>query len=403
MWPLVAALLLFQGPDFSADGLKALEAGKYDAAAQAFQKAIEADPKDYFAHFNLALAYSLLHKDAESVAEYRKTLELKPKLFEAELNAGIVLLRLKNPAEALPLLEDAAPQKPREFRPRYYLAEAQLQAGDAVKAEESFRAALELNPKSAAAELGMAHALARQARLADAAPHFRQAASLDATYRDSLLELADLYEKDHQTAEALAIYREFPDNVAVREHVGALMLENKQYADAIPPLEQAYARDPTPANRAALAMAYLSNGDRAKALPLLDQAVAADPSNFELRTAYAHALRDEKKYQPAAAQFYAASKLKPNDLSSWNGLASMLYLTGDYPQALAAFDKARQIGGETAGNCFMRAIMLDKMKQLKPALAAYQEFLALDKGKNPDQEWQAQQRAKLLQREIDGR
>ena len=54
------------------------------------------------------MAYTLLHRDAEAVAEYRKTLELKPGLYEAELNGGIVLLRQKNPAEALPLFEDAA-------------------------------------------------------------------------------------------------------------------------------------------------------------------------------------------------------------------------------------------------------------------------------------------------------
>ena len=147
MWPILAALVFLQGPDFSADGLKALEAGQYDAAAQAFQKAIAADPQDYFAHFNLALAYGFLHQDPASVAEYRKTLELKPHLYEAELNGGIVLLRQKNPAEAIPLLEDAAQQKAQEFRPRYYLAESQLQMGDAAKAEESFRQAIGINPQ----------------------------------------------------------------------------------------------------------------------------------------------------------------------------------------------------------------------------------------------------------------
>jgi len=68
--------------------MKALEEGKYEAAVQAFTKAIEADAKDYFAHFNLAMAYGLLRKDAEGIAEYRKTLELRPGLYEAELNAG---------------------------------------------------------------------------------------------------------------------------------------------------------------------------------------------------------------------------------------------------------------------------------------------------------------------------
>ena len=39
-----ACLLLLQTPDFSAEGLKALEGGKYDAAADAFSKAVAADP-----------------------------------------------------------------------------------------------------------------------------------------------------------------------------------------------------------------------------------------------------------------------------------------------------------------------------------------------------------------------
>src|SRR5579862_9057675 len=137
---VLAAVCLFflQTPDFSAEGLKALEEGKYEAAAQAFSKAIAADPADYFAHFNLGMAYSLLHKDDEGIAEYRKTLELKPALYEAELNAAILLMRQKNPADALPLLEDAASQKPKEFRPRYYLAEAQAQTGSLDKAAENY-------------------------------------------------------------------------------------------------------------------------------------------------------------------------------------------------------------------------------------------------------------------------
>ena len=162
MWAIAAVLFFFQASDFTSVGMKALEEGQYQAAVQAFTKAIEADAKDYFAHFNLAMAYGFLHQDAEGVAEYRKTLELKPGLYEAELNAGILLMRQKNPAEALPLFQGAVEQKPQEFRPRYYLAEAQLQTGAPAKAEENYRLALELKSKSAGAQLGVAHALARQ-------------------------------------------------------------------------------------------------------------------------------------------------------------------------------------------------------------------------------------------------
>lgn len=403
MWITAAALLFFQAANPGAEGMKALDAGKYEAAAEAFTKAVAADPSDYTAHFNLALAYSFLQQDAQGIAEYRKALELQPGLYAAQLNLGILLLRQKNPAEALPLLEAAVAQKPAEFRPRFYLAEAELGTGDAVKAEANYRTALEANAKAAGAQLGLARALAQQGKLAEAAPHFRQAAELDANYRDSLLELAVLYEKGRQLGEAIELYRQFPDNAAAQERVGELLLENKQYADAIPRLEEAYTKSPTQANRIGLAEAFLFNSQLEKALPLLEKAVAEEPANYDLRMMLGRALRDHKQYPAAAEQFQAALKTKPEAGPTWNELGGVLYLADDYQQALAAFDRGRQLGENTAGNAFLRAIILDKLRQLKPALEAYRQFLAMSEGKNPDQEWQARQRVRIIQGELDKR
>jgi tetratricopeptide (TPR) repeat protein len=342
------------------------------------------------------------------VAEYRTTLELKPGLYEAQLNGGILLMRRKEPAEALPLFEAAAEQKPQEYRPRYYLAEAQLETGAFEKAEATYHQALELDPKSANAELGLAHALARQGKLADSEPHFRRAGELDPKYHEYLLELASLYEQVKQPAEAIRIYREFPEDVAAREHLGQLMLENKQYADAIPQLESAYSKDPTSANRLALAEAYIFSGQNDKALPLLDKSVSADPANYDLRMIYARALRDRKQFPAAAAQFYEAAKLKPSEFKTWDQLGDMLYMMGDFDKALEAFTKAHDLGDDAPGNWFFRAITLDKLRQLnpklaKPALEAYQKFLSISQGKFPDQEFQARQRARIIQRELEKR
>jgi tetratricopeptide (TPR) repeat protein len=403
MWAFAAVLLFLQSPDYIAEGMKALDAAQYQQAADLFAKAIAADPKDYAAHFHLALSYSMLKRDPESLAEYKKVIELKPGLYEAELNMGILLIRDKEPAEAVTCLGQAVEQKPKEFRPRLYWAQALLDSGDAAKAADQYGAALDLNPKSAAAELGLAHALVKQDRLADAVPHFRAAAQFDATYRDGLLELAGLYEKNHQNAEAIAIYQEFPESAAAQEHIGQLMLENKRSADAIAPLEAAMQKDPTPANRMALATAYVFEKQFAKALPLLDQSVATEPGNYTLRMMYGRALRDAKRYDPAAQQFLQATKLQPGQREAWNELAGMLYLLDKLPESLAALDRAHQLGDDTPGNYYFHAITYDKLHDLKPALAYYKEFLARSKGEFPDEEWKARQRAKLLDREINKR
>ena len=393
-------LFLLQTPDFNEEGRKALEAQKYEEAAQFFSNAIAADAADYTAHFHLALAESMLKKDAEATAEYKKVLELQPGLYQAQLNLGILLLRQKQAEAAVPYLQQAADQKPKEYRPRFYLAEALLASGDAARAEEQYKLAAEIDPKAAGAELGLAHAAARQNRLAEAAPHFRKAAEFDASYKDALLELAALYEKAKQPEEAAAIYRQFPDNPGAQERLGTLLLESKKYADAVPGLEQAYQKDPTPANRVALAAAYQFNRRFDKAAPLFAQAVAADPENYDVRMMYARVLRDQKQYAPAAQQFAEALRRKPQSREAWNDLASMLYLLENYPKALEALDRAHQLGEDTPANAYFHAIIYDKLRDLKPALEYYQKFLAASEGKNPDEEFKARQRARIIAREL---
>jgi tetratricopeptide (TPR) repeat protein len=402
MWALVP-LLLFLAPDFTADGMKALEDRKYQEAAELFAKAVAAEPGDYAANFHLALSYSLLGKPAEAIPFYRKTLELKPGLYEAELNLGILLVGQKQMREAVPYLQSAVEQKPKEYRPRIYLSDALLASGDLAKAEENYKVAAGLNPKSAAAQLGLGQSQARQKRLPEAAEHFRAAAGLDASYKDSLLELASLYETNKQPDEAISIYEQFPGNPVAQERLGELLIEAKRYPEAIDRLEKAIQKSPTPANALALAHAYRLNKQPDKALPLLSRAVAGDPDNYNLRMIYGTSLRDQKQYGAAAREFLAATQKQPGSREAWSELAGMLILLNDFPQALAALDKVKALGGETPAHFFFRAIMLDKTKQYKPALENYQKFLSMAEGKYPDEEFQARQRVRIIQKELSKR
>lgn len=403
MLALAVALLLIQDQDPSAQGAKALDEGRYEAAAAAFTRALAADPADYFAHFNLAMAYTQLRRDPEAAAEYRKTLQLKPGLYEAEINLGILLMRGRQPAEALPHLSAAAAARPAEFRARFFLAQAQLDTADLPAAEAGFAAASAMDAKSPEAQLGWARALARQGKLAEASPHYSAAAQLDPEFKDGLLELAGLYEKAGAAAEAMAVYRGFPASAVAQERLGALLLASKQYGDAAARLEQAYAKDPTAANRAALAQAYLLNSQPERAAPLLERAVADAPGNYELRMAYGRLLRDARQFPPAAVQFQAAAQARPAETMAWTELATVQQLAGEFPAALAALDQALATGAATPGVWFVRAVILERLKQPKPALEAYRKFLTLSQNQLPDQEFQARQRARILERDLEKR
>ena len=401
MSALLAVLLFAPQQDFLAEGLKALDANQPAAAEPLLRQAVQADTNDFSAHFNLALALSLQQKDIEAIAELRRTLELKPGLYQADSNLGTLLLRNKRPAEALPVLKEAAGLRPKEARANLLYAQTLFETGDLPQAEQYYRTAAELDPRSAAAQSGLGQTFLKESKLSEAAEHFQAAAALDPQYKDGLLELAAEYERSKMAAEAIAVYREFPDNAAAKERLGQLLLENGNAAGAIPGLESAVKATPSVANRLALADAYKMNKQMDKAVEQLQLAAASDPANYDVRMDLGRELRDQRKFVPAAQHFAAAAKLRPDSVKAWNELAAVLVVNEDYAGGLAALDRVRALGKELPGDLYYRAISLEKLRQPKPAMEAYRQFLATDGGKLPDQEFLARQRVRIIENELN--
>lgn len=380
--------------------LKALEAGKYAEAADLLEKAIAADPKDLGSQFNLALARTFLNQDSAAIAAYRRTLELKPGLYEASLNLGMVLLRAKQPAEAVRPLKDAADAKPKEPRPRLYLAEALAASG--ADPEGAYREVLTLDPKSAPAQLGLGRALAKQAKWEDSIAAYQSAAALEPQYKDTLGEIAQQLEAAGRKADALRLYLTL-DSPAAKERAAMLQLDSNDLPNAIASLEAAVKASPTPANRQALAGAYLRNKEPEKAGPLLEAALGQTPDNLELRLMYGRLHRDQRKFDAAAQQFYFVTKQDPKNVQAWRELSAMLISLKQDENALACFAKLKELGDDAPAHDFFRAIILDRNKQYQPALDAYRRFLARSENKFPDEEFKSRQRARIIEKELSKR
>ncbi|MFL6447046.1 MAG: tetratricopeptide repeat protein [Bryobacteraceae bacterium] len=390
-----------QGSDLQAEGLQALDHQQFAQAEQIFSKLTVQDPKDYTAFFNLALAETGLQKKDEAIGHYRKALELKPNLFEAELNLAILYLHNRQNTDAVPLLEDAVKQKPDQPRPKRYLADALLASGKPAEARDLYQQALQKDPKLAAAELGLGQSLVALGSLDEAAPHFRQAATLDGNLKSYLMEVAAAFEKANRPADAVPLLKEFPSDVAAREELGRLYLSLNRPADAVEEFQQSVAMSPTPANRLALATAYLKNNQPDLASPILEQALAASPNDYELHMVVGRLRRDRHKYVDAAREFTEAGRIKPDSVEAWNEAATAFVLSSQYPQALAALDKVHSLNGDTSGDLYYRAIVYDKLHQVKQALASYEQFLQSSSGKYPDQEFIARQRSRILAKEAN--
>lgn len=404
MFIAIALLLLNQATaDRQTQGLQALDRHDYPTAEAVFSQIAVTDPKDYSALFNLALAEVGLKKDTDAATHFQQTLSLRPGLYQAELNLGILYLRDNKAADAVPLLQDVVRQKPDLAKPHLFLAQALQAQSKWPESQAEFESALQHDPKDARAKLGLAEALLHQGKLDESRPHFERAAAMDASLKSFLLELAVALVDKNRAADAIPMLEQFPGNAGAREKLGQIYLKAKQPENAVTQFEAAVQLSPTTANKVALATAYMRSNQQPRALPLLEEALAKSPNDWDLQMTVGRIYRDQRQFGEAGKYFATATKLKPDDAAGWSELAGVLTLLKQYPQALAALDRISELNAEKPGHIFLRAIILDNLRQLKPALATYRKFLEADNGQHSDQDFQSQGRIKAIEHELNRR
>jgi len=118
---------------------------------------------------------------------------------------------------------------------------------------------------------------------------------------------------------------------------------------------------------------------------------------------YARVLRQQRKFGPAAQEFLKVANAKPDSAEAWSDLAGVLILMENYPPAIAALDRVRALGAEKPAHFYFRAIVFDKNRVYDQALESYEKFLATSNGQNPDEEFKARQRVRILRKEVGKR
>ena len=386
---------------------KALVAKEFAAALPLLKELTAQEPQNDRAWFNLAYTYTMLGEHPEAIAAYRQTLVLRPQFAEASLNLGILLLEEKQAAEAVQHLEAVVAARPNDARAHLLLGDAVEAGGASGRAVEQYRRALALDPKLHQVHYALGRLLVDLKKFAEAEPHLAQAIQLQPTDTTASLEMARLWELTGREGEALKFYTELverePANVAVvavRRHLGALLLANKQYAEAAAQFEAAAQTAPSPEDDWNLARAYAGAKRAEQAIPLLRKLAAADPRNYDVRLLLGKMLMSQRSFPAAQQELAAAVALRPDLPDAYVDLANVLYLQENFPAALRVLDRVARLAPETPWLHFLRATSLDKLHYVELALTSYERFLAISRDKFPDQEFQARQRIKALKRRL---
>ena len=239
-------------------------------------------------------------------------------------------------------------------------------------------------------------------RFADAEPKFR--AVLDAK-PDSVQAARGLAETSGRREESLRprrrgenIWQLQPNDPAVRGRIVHTLVEQQNYDEAH---RRTGSRRSRQSSDCGFSAAARGHSDRAEENGRRDRHAEASPGAQSARSAVAHRARASFTWR-SGTLFPPRKRFRQRCSSirrvSWCGRISARPTTW---QEIARprwerWTSSRSRRPPNAASWFIRALCYDTLHQVKPALEAYQKFLALDEGKNPDQVWQAQERSKVL-------
>jgi tetratricopeptide (TPR) repeat protein len=376
----------------------------FTAAIEPLQKFIAQQPDFAYAHFQLAYVYTALQKPPEARAEYEKTIALDPKMSEAYLNLGILFLDI-DPSVSIPNLRKAIELLPSQSRPRYLLGVAQERAGDYTAAADSFEGAHRLDPHDLEPVVHLAKLYLRLKRPADAETKFRSALEQRPGDAQALLGIAESLDAQQKPA-AVEAYRAFlaaqPTDSVARSRYVHLLIALQQYDAALGELDRADSAGQPDINtlrmRADILIAQKKWDD---SIATLNKAIALAPNDAELHGGLGRIYMQKRDFANSAKELKTAMQLDAKNLTYLKDLGTSYYLAGNCPSTLAVLDLVAKSETPGAGPWFIRALCYDKLNQPKPALDAYQKFLDLDRGKNADQVWQAQERSKVLRKMLE--
>jgi tetratricopeptide (TPR) repeat protein len=418
----VAVLVVLWGPPAGAQepasllqqAAVALENQDYAGAAQALEAYLPGNPEDFRAEFNLAYAYSMMGRRTDAITHYKNVAARQPEIVPARLNLGILLVEGGQAAAAVEHLQFVAEREPGDFRVAIHLARALAGSGRLAEAGGAYEKALQLKPDDVEAHEAYAKLVA-EGDPALAERHLRSVLKIDPTRDAARLLLAAVLEaRAAQGAdtldEAAALYQKYleahpqtleSNNLRVR--LGQIYWSQQKAAEAVAQWEAAWtAGDESAELERLLLDAYLKGPEpqRDKASELVDRMLTRNETDAELWMLAGRLRLEKREYEPAGARFLRAAQLRPDWAEAHVNLASTLFLMKQYEPTLRVLARVAELGQDTAGTHFLRAVSHDHLHHQEEALENYERFLALDEGKNPDQEFQARQRIRILSNEL---
>lgn len=250
-----------------------------------------------------------------------------------------------------------------------------LTLGDANGAENYFRSAIKLNPKSAFARNNLGSVFFKTGQFALAEKNFTRALALDPDFEDARASLALVYLKKGQIPKAKyhfkAALRKNPNHLNTLHGYAQLFLQTKDFDQAKRYYSRVVSLAPNLISaRINLAKCLIERDETGLAKEQLDSVLKQDPQNFIAHLNIGSIYQSEGNISLAKDYFDSAANLKPDSVDPLLASALASTLENDFTEAKKKLVEVLQLEPKNGRAIIVLAQCLLKLEQPYKALEA---------------------------------
>ncbi len=327
------------------------EKGRYEIAIEFLKNAINYDPKNVYAYYDLSLAYKHAGRMDEARKAILKAKELSPNDNEIARLTGNILNDTNDPKAAMEVYKEGLTSSPEDPYLVYNLALTQYKQGMIPESIENFRKAIIANGRGQIAEFANAQLGSiyfHRDDLNGAEHHFREALNIKPNDSKYLYNLGIVLLKNKKPEEASSAFQKAVEagsgDPQIYRYIAESFMDLKQYDFAMTALEKSLKIKPDDVDSLfQLADLYYKQGQLSNAEEMFQRIIRNTPGDMNTENAYINLgiiLDDMERYTEAVQKFEKAIELNSKNDNAYYNLGIAYKNAGQASKALESFRRA---------------------------------------------------------------